>query len=163
MFPDRVTSWIIKVSAVLALLVILWLSAFGKGRASMSDDVATAEAARAAAVAELADMNKTLIAERAKTAEMAVIAESFEAEKRNVQAAADRVVADLRAGNVQLRDRWQGCKADLSAASSGTGQPDATADDRSESAGRIVRAAAECDAQVRGLQYVIRADRGETR
>ena len=84
----------------------------------------------------------------------------------DAQAAADRLVADLRAGNVRLQDRWRGCVAASGvpgSAGSAAGS-DAGARDREESAGRIVLAARQCDAQVKGLQAVILSDRqtGET-
>ena len=120
------------------------------------------QAARAAAFADKAQ----LAAERAARAEEQARAEAvdriagaYEKGKADAQAAAERVAADLRAGNLQLRDRWQGCQARLSGAAIAAGEPDAAARDREESAGRIVRAAAECDAQVRGLQALIRAER----
>lgn len=79
---------------------------------------------------------------------------------RDAEDAGARVVADLRADNLRLHRRWTDAEArarDLSAAATGTGTPDATADDRAESAARIVRAAAECDAQVTALQELLRA------
>ena len=101
---------------------------------------------------------ETLDAERAKAAELADIAAKYEQEKTDAQAAADRTIADLRAGNVRLQNRWAGCPA-VPKAPATSGQPDGATDDRAESAGRIVRAAAECDAQIRGLQAVVTADR----
>ena len=88
-------------------------------------------------------------------------AQRYEQEKIDAQAAADRLAADLRAGNVSLHRRWEACSAtaDLSAAFPGAGLADGGADDRAESAGRAVAAAAACDAQVRGLQAVLMADR----
>jgi len=78
----------------------------------------------------------------------------------DAQAKGERVAADLRAGTLKLRQRWQGCEArHVPSATPAAGKPDGEADDRAESAGRIVRAAAECDAQVQGLQALIQADR----
>lgn len=117
-------------------------------RAEMAEAVRKAEAdARAA--------------EQAAAGRIAAVAQRYEQEKSDAQAAADRVVSDLRAGNLRLHQRWQAALATggLSRAATATGEPDAAPDDRSQSAGRIVRAAAECDAQVRGLQAVILADR----
>ena len=101
------------------------------------------------------------LAEQASARRLAEVAARYEQEKIDAQAAADRITADLRAGNVSLHRRWQACAAtaDLSGASAAAGQPDGGADDRAASAVRIVRAAAQCDAQVRGLQDVVRADR----
>lgn len=100
--------------------------------------------------------------ERKHAEELSAIAGAYETEKRHAQDAADRVVAELRTGNVRLRERWQGCHRPLPAVAAAASQPDAATDDRSESAGRIVRAAAECDATVRALQAVLRSERGET-
>lgn len=119
-------------------------------RQSVAEQFATSEAYRAE--------------ERMRARYIAGIGAAYEEGKANAQAAADRAVADLRAGNLQLRDRWQGCEARrVSGPAAPAGEPDAAADDRIESAGRIVRAAAECDAQVRGLQALIQADREPVR
>ena len=101
---------------------------------------------------------ETLETERAHAADLARIAATYEQDKIDAQAAADRVVSDLRAHNLRLQNRWAGCPA-VPQATPTAGQPDAAADDRAESAGRIVRAAAECDATVRGLQAIVLADR----
>jgi hypothetical protein len=77
-------------------------------------------------------------------------------ELENVKAENDRLLADLRADNVRLRKRWNSCAADRVAQDADAGRElDEAARLRDESAGRIVRAAAECDAQVRGLQGVV--------
>ena len=116
---------------------------------------------------ELAELvNDTLVeaidAERAKAAELAAIAATYEREKQDAQAVADRVVADLLADNLRLSKRWAGCAA-VPQAGAAAGEPDAAFADRAESAARIIRAAAECDAQIRGLQAVILADRAEVK
>lgn len=104
---------------------------------------------------------------RAKEAEQRTalddVAAKYEQEKADAQAAADSTIADLRAGTVRLQRRWQGCEtaARVPIAPAGAGEPDGGTADRIESAGRIVRAAAECDAHVRGLQSAIRALTGQ--
>ena len=94
------------------------------------------------------------------TAQNAVSA-AYEKGKADAEANAKRVVADLRAGNLVLRDRWTACQAslDVSATPTAPSEPDAGAGDREESAGRIVQAAAQCDAQVKGLQSLLRLER----
>jgi hypothetical protein len=87
------------------------------------------------------------------------VATAYEKGKADAQAAGERVAADLRAGNLQLRQRWQGCETRVSGAPASPGVADAEADDRAASAGRIVRAAAASDAQVEGLQALNRAER----
>lgn len=99
--------------------------------------------------------------EREHTETMARIGATHQEELTRVQTEYDGLVRDLRAGVVRLQDRWAGCPAASGVPAAGASGPgaDAGADDRAASAARIVRAAAECDAQVRGLQSIIRADR----
>lgn len=94
------------------------------------------------------------------TAQNAVSA-AYEKGKADAEANAKRVVADLRAGNLVLRDRWTSCQASsgLPRPATNTSEPDAGTTDRDESAGRIVQAAAQCDAQVKGLQNLLRLER----
>lgn len=96
-------------------------------------------------------------AERAQIAKFNEIAEQRERENVEAQAKADRVIADLRAGTLRLRREWAGqanqCVPGTGAAAS---VGDANAELREQSASRIVRVAAEADAQIRELQAVIR-------
>ena len=89
------------------------------------------------------------------------VSAAYEKGKNDAEAAAKRTIADLRNGTVVMRERWTACKAsaDLPAAAAGPSEPDATAADREQSAGRIVQAAAQCDAQVKGLQELLRLER----
>ena len=89
------------------------------------------------------------------------VSAAYEKGKSDAEATAKRTVADLRAGNLVLRDRWASCQAsaDLSRPATDTSEPDAGTADRDESAGRIVQAAAQCDAQVKGLQNLLRPER----
>lgn len=120
--------------------------------ASAARDKAREE--RDAAAAALADANAVLALERASAQAANRLAATYEKEKDNAQKDSDRLVADLRAGNQRLHQRWQAvvATAELSAAAATASQPDGRADDRIESAGRAIGAAAQCDAQVRALQ-----------
>jgi hypothetical protein len=126
----------------------------------------------ATAKTDLADVNAANAEEREKFIAAAKAAERDHAqkmldigalhqkEKDDAKAQADAVVADLRSGLLRLHARWEASVATaalVSEATAGTREPDAAALDRYESAGRIVRAADECDAQVRGLQAVVLA------
>jgi len=151
---------------ILLALVLLLGSALGWSLWSKSLSDARAVKAEAAVeqMAVLLERATAIVeVERARSAELAAIGARYEQEKQDAQAAADRVIADLRAGNLRLHQRWQDALAtsELSATTAAAVIADARAQDRAESAGRIVRAAAECDAQVRGLQAVVRADRAE--
>lgn len=94
------------------------------------------------------------------TAQNAVSA-AYEKGKRDAEDTAKSTVAGLRAGNLVLRDRWASCQASVGVPrpATNTGEPDAGTADRNESAGRIVQAAAQCDAQVRGLQQLLILER----
>ena len=87
---------------------------------------------------------------------MADIARDTQHDIAEIKTRTDRIPAAIRAGNLRLREYWQ---ASLPASAASAGQLDATEQRRAESASRIVRAAESCDAQVRGLQRVIRDDR----
>ena len=98
-------------------------------------------------------------AERDKAGMLDAIATFHQKELADVEAKHDAVVAGLRAGTVRLQDRWTCPPARVSGPATAAGEPHGRTDDRAEGAARIVRYAAECDAQVRGLQAVVKADR----
>lgn len=88
---------------------------------------------------------------------------AYERGRDDAEKEAMRTVADLRSGNLRLQQRWAGCETQrLSEASATASQSDAASWDRSESAGRIVRAAKQCDAQVEGLQRLLTLEREQT-
>lgn len=78
---------------------------------------------------------------------------------RRVETERSRLVAGLLAGTDRLQDRWAGCVSAAASSAGGAGLADGGARDRAESAGRIVAAAAQCDAQVAGLQSILKAER----
>ncbi len=159
-----------NLSLILALILAAILGLGGAGAAGYHKGKVDAER-----VAKIA-MDEHLIADREEetkakdkaladrdalvTAQNAVSA-AYEKGKNDAEAAAKRTIADLRNGTVVMRERWTACKAsaDLPTAAAGPSEPDATAADREQSAGRIVQAAAQCDAQVRGLQELLRLER----
>ena len=89
------------------------------------------------------------------------VSAAYEKGKSDAEAAAKRTVADIRAGNLVLRNRWTACKASLGVPTTppAPSEPDAGTGDREESAGRIVQAADQCDAQVKGLQELLILER----
>ena len=91
------------------------------------------------------------------------VSAAYEKGKSDAEATAKRVVADLRAGNLVLRERWSACKTSDGVPRTATdpSEPDAGTHDREESAGRIIQAAAQCDAQVKGLQNLLTLERQE--
>lgn len=109
------------------------------------------------------DLAATLLATedaRAKEQEMIAlqntVSKAYERGKQNAELQNKRVVADLRSGTLRLRQQWSACEAgNMPNSTSSSGQFNAATGDRDESAGRIIRAAAECDAQVTGLQRLL--------
>ena len=125
-------------------------------RATVAEQAKT-EFAKSVAVAQ-----QTARDEEAKNAAAsAAVAQSYERGKTDAQATADRVAAGLRAGTLKLRNQWQGCEASRpSQTITSAAESYAAERSRQDSASRIVRAAAQCDAQVASLQSLILADRG---
>lgn len=159
-----------NLNLLLAVLLAAVLSTVGAGYAGYSKGKASAEL-----VAKVA-MDKHLAEDReaeAKAKDKAredkdkladaqnAVSAAYEKGKKDAEATAKRTVADLRAGNLVLRDRWTSCQASsgLPRPATDTSEPDAGTTDRDESAGRIVQAAAQCDAQVKGLQNLLRLER----
>lgn len=99
--------------------------------------------------------------EHQHAAQLSRLAEQYEQERQDAQATADRTIADLRDGAIRLRNEWQGCTAagSVPAAAGSAGSADDGAALRAAGAADLVRAAAECDAQVRGLQDALRSER----
>lgn len=149
----------ILIGLLLALLAVVVWQRGSVAIAHRTADTANAARERAEgerdnAIAELAQAQAVITTERVNAAKAAAVAAQYEKDKADAQAASDRLVADLRAGNQRLHTRWQAAIATcaLSAAAAAASIADGGAADRIESAGRIVGAAAACDAQVKGLQ-----------
>lgn len=153
----------IRVYAAIALVLLLgvgvWYYGHTRYEAGIAAGTAKVEAiqTRAAQALVAAEQSARAI-EQAKAAQLATVAQQYEQDKAHAQATADRVIADLRAGNLRLRDQWQGCPASgVPGDAAGGVKPDGDAQLRSEGASDLVRLAAEADAQIRGLQAAVRA------
>lgn len=87
----------------------------------------------------------------------------YETEKRDAYNRGRDTALAVRRGDLRLQDRWTCDRATAGnlPTPDASGEPDGRAADRAESAGRIVQAAAECDAQVRGLQQLFSAQKGK--
>lgn len=133
--------------------------------------VSSAQKAELKAVAALSEANAKISKEReeferkAREQEKAMNEKLAEAERvydeqmRNALATKDRVIADLSAGAIRLRNHWRGCIATSELSRSAEAQARASEDDRlrRESAGRIVSIVSECQAQRDGLIGVVRS------
>ncbi|MGH8039182.1 MAG: endopeptidase [Stenotrophomonas sp.] len=149
-----------------ALLLLLGIIVWQRGsvlKSEASASAATADrnaatAALSAAEAEIGQLGTVLKTERASVKAANALAARYEEEKKDAQAESDRLVADLRAGNRQLHQRWQAAihTTVLSQPVATASQSDGGVDERIQSAGRIIAAVDQCDAQVRALQAYAR-------
>lgn len=160
-----------RLAAGLGVLVMVFGLGYIKGNAHGKAMTVAQVAAiqRDAANAEASAQRAARSAEQAQAARNAKIDAAYQRGLNDAKATADRVVADLRDGNLRLREQWRGCEAAArvpapAAAQSG---PDAAAgvpaEDpqravRDASAGRLVRYGAEADALITALQARIRSD-----
>ncbi|WP_414614833.1 lysis system i-spanin subunit Rz [Stenotrophomonas geniculata] len=144
---------------------VLWSGAMvGVGWAWRSDRAEGREATRRAAGAEAAaaQVNQTRATEHAQAETLATIGAKHEEDRATAATVPAAVVADLRAGRLQLRDDLATCSTSLlSQAVAGAVERDAHAELRAEVAGAAVQIGRDADDHVRASQAVIRADRGQ--
>jgi len=155
---------------VLALLCAMaWVYGNGRYAAGQAEVQGRWDADTAQANAYLAD--EAVKAANARADRYRLRAESQEAvaaqyldQLNKANDRADTTADALRTGDLRFRKLWAQCQTvpPTGGATPGAGGPDDEADDRAASAGRIVRAAAECDAQVIALQTLLLADRVTT-
>lgn len=145
--------------AAILVAILIAIAGFGVGYRKGSESTQTkADAAMAKHLKEDADAASRAAQDAADTSTDLTEAinksatAAYEKGVRDAEAKGAAVTADLRNGNLRLRDRWAACETQrLSDATASAAQPVDPARDGEESAGRIVRAAAQCDAQVAGL------------
>lgn len=143
-----------------AVLLLAGIAVWQRGAVAKAER-ARGHAQTAMAVAEQERDNAIAViaVERQRVKRAEAVATQYEQEKADAESKGAAVADGLRSRALRLQDRWAGCEARVSGLAAASGQPDGAADDRADSAGRIVRAAAVCDAQVRGLQALVRSDR----
>ncbi len=147
-----------RILAALAAFA-LWSSAmFGAGWAWRGDRANGREADQRAAGAETvtAQVNQARATEHQQAETMATIGAKHEEDRTAAQAVPAAVVADLRAGNLQLRDDLATCSTSLlSQAAAGAVERDAHAQLRAEVAADLVQIGRDADDHVRACQAVI--------
>lgn len=112
---------------------------------------ASLEAAMTAATAQAEAAARTI--EREQHEQQRLIDAAYAKGQSDAEESASRTVDALNAGALRLRREWAGCETSrLSAAAATAASADESARLQRESAGRIVRAVDECEAQVIGLQ-----------
>lgn len=142
---------------------VLWSGAMvGVGWTWRSDRAEGREATQLAADAEAvaAQVNQTRATEHAQAETLATIGAKHEKDRTAAATVPAAVVADLRAGRLQLRDDLATCSTSLlSQAVAGAVERDAHAELRAEVAGAAVQIGRDADDHVRACQAVIAADR----
>lgn len=125
----------------------------GNKRASKAE-LALAHVQRDAAQQVATAEAKARQVEQDRAEAVAQAAQAYEKGKADAQSKADRVVADLRAGTVRLRQHWQASVATcgVSRDSAAALAVEREAQLRAESAARIIGVGAEADAKVKALQ-----------
>jgi hypothetical protein len=150
----------ITLTAILALVLSLGANLYQWRDYAVAVEKIRGDQKTAVQAAEAKAQKAARAVEAEQAARADAVAQSYEQGKTDAQATADRVAADLDAGDLRLRDIWQSAATRcLSNLGDATGQLDAARRDREASASRIVLAAAEADNQIAGLQAFIRAER----
>lgn len=142
---------------------VLWSGAMvGVGWAWRDDRAEGAEARQQASTssAQVQQLNRTRATEHAQAETLATIGAKHEEDRTAAATLPAAVVADLRAGRLQLRDDLATCSTSLlSQAVAGAVERDAHAELRAEVAGAAVQIGRDADDHVRASQAVIAADR----
>ncbi|HDS1584970.1 TPA: lysis protein [Stenotrophomonas maltophilia] len=144
---------------------VLWSGAmFGAGWVWRGDRAEGAEARQQARTSSalVQQVNHTRATEHAQAEELAAIGAKHEEDRTAAATVPAAVVADLRAGRLQLRDDLATCHtARLSEAAAGAAERDARAELRPEVVGAAVQIVTDADDQLRACQAVIRVDRDQ--
>jgi hypothetical protein len=138
--------YLLLAAIVLAAGMWAWDARFSAGRASVLAEQAAA-ADRAKVAAALNALDNYMAGAKAS----ADIGAEQEQRHADALAARDRTIADLRAGNLRLRDHWACTVPADAAAGPGAGGDDA-AERRREGAGDLVRVADTADADLAACQ-----------
>ncbi|PJL51484.1 hypothetical protein B9Y74_05675 [Stenotrophomonas maltophilia] len=143
-----------------AVLLLAGIAVWQRGTVAQAERARDyAQTAKKVAEQERDNAIAVIAVERQRVKRAEAVATQYEQEKADAEKRASDIGDQLRAGNLRLQQRWAGCEARVSDLAASSGQPDGAADDRAEGASDLVRAAAEADAQVRGLQALILSDR----
>lgn len=145
---------------LVALIALAGFAVWQRGTVAQAERARdNAQTAKKVAEQERDNAIAVIAVERQRVKRAEAVATQYEQEKADAESKGAAVADGLRSRAIRLQDHWAGCEARVSELGASSGPVDDSANDRADSAGRIVRAAAACDAQVRGLQALVRADR----
>lgn len=149
----------LKAWAILAALAfVVWLRSHWIGVGE--DRVQAQFDAYKQRMVALTDASRYLaeLSEQKQAFAFARIAEAHAKELDDAKRKGEQVAADLRAGNLRLRNHWRGCPSVPGAAGSSKAA-DGASGLRETGAGNLVRVGATCDARIRALQDALKAER----
>ncbi|HEL3863049.1 lysis system i-spanin subunit Rz [Stenotrophomonas maltophilia] len=147
-----------RIAIAVAAFALWSLAMVGVGWAWRGDRAEGSDANQRAAGAEaVADqVNQTRAVEHSQADSLATIGAKHEEDRAAAEAVPAAVVADLRNGNLRLRDDLATCHtARLSEAAAGAVKRDARAELRPEVVGAVVRIVTDAEDHVRACQEVI--------
>lgn len=145
---------------LIALVIAIFLVFSFRGSAAISRARADRAELQVTALGDaLKQSEAARVAEHAQAVRFGLAANQYEQDKTDAEATASQLAADLRAERVRMRPAWRCPAAGVPGVAASAGQPDAAANDRAESASRVVRASADADAQIRALQAILTAER----
>lgn len=151
---------ILSRALLVALIALAAIAVWQRGTLAQAERARdNAQTGKKVAEQERDNAIAVIAVERQRVKRAEAVATQYEQEKADAESKGAAVADGLRSRALRLQDRWACCEARVSDLAASPSEPDGAADDRADSAGRIVRAAAACDAQVRGLQALVRADR----
>ncbi len=150
------------------ILAAVWLlsllAAFGAGWKWRGDraEVRETRTELKHAKAEAKAVEQARATEHQQADTLATIGAKHEEDREAAEAVPAAVVADLRAGNLQLRRQWAACETNrVSESAAGIAERDALAELRAKDQGDLVRVGRDADDQVRACQATVKADRTE--
>lgn len=109
--------------------------------------------------AEAVAKQRAQLREEQDRAAFAVIGATYQEGLINADAKGNAVAAGVRSGAIRLRPQWTCPAGDRAEAAGPASGPDERAELRAADSGRLVRIGAQADAQVKGLQELLKAER----
>ena len=151
--------WFTLAAFVIWTAVAAWVGWEWRDRGA---DLAAIQQQAAAAQGEAATQAEARATEHQQAETLAAIGMKHEEDRKAATAVPAAVVAELRAGNLRLRNEWAGCETQrLSDTAAGSVERDALAASRDKLAGAVIRVGRDADDQLRACQAVIAADRAQ--
>lgn len=142
---------------LLSLLAALWV---GREWRDRSCDLAEAKDHIEQSLGMVKAVEQARSVEHQQNERLHEIGTQYEAKRSENESLPSTVLADLRAGNLRLRDGWASCETQrLSESVASTSERDAATQRREEFASRVVRIGRDADDQLRACQAVVIEDR----